>query len=208
MPQPKTKTRPKKPIRTAKQTRSKATVEVIVEAATRILSDHGWAALNTNAIAKRAGVSVGSVYEYFPNKHAIIDVILDRHLSEGEQVIAEGANRIEEMPSADRVVEILIDGFVGLHSDDPKLHRALSSDVPLTAAQKARVDELRDKIISLTRAALLDKVADANMAATLLVDAADALTHRWLVDDVGSPVPAETLSAELKKMLRLYVQTR
>lgn len=208
MPQTSTKPRPKKPVRTAKQKRSKATVEVIVEAATRILSDQGWSALNTNAIAKRAGVSVGSVYEYFPDKHAIIDVILDRHLSAGERLIAESANRIEELPSAETVVQILIDGFVGLHSDDPKLHRALSSDVPLTGPQRERVDGLRDQIIALTGSALSHSIPNPDITATLLVDAADALTHRWLVDEVGSPVPAETLSTELKTMLSLYVGAR
>ena len=202
-----TKKRPRKPVRTAKQRRSKETVEVILESATRILSDHGWAALNTNAIAKRAGVSVGSVYEYFPNKHAIIDIILDRHLAHGEALINHGASVISDNPSAEAVVQILVAGFVGIHSDDPKLHRALSSDVPLNGAQQNRVDAVRAKIIDLTSAALSTHVKDPKTKATLLVDAADALTHRWLVDEVGVPVSAEVLSNELENMLRLYVLT-
>ena len=73
--------RAKKLPRRAVQARSRNTVETIVEAATRILASDGWSALNTNAVARIAGVSVGSVYEYFKNKEAILDVILDRHLS-------------------------------------------------------------------------------------------------------------------------------
>lgn len=54
--------------RRAVQARSRNTVESIIEAATRILADKGWAAFNTNAISQVAGVSIGSVYEYFGNK--------------------------------------------------------------------------------------------------------------------------------------------
>ena len=207
MPQSATTTRPKKPVRTAKQKRSKATVEVIVEAATRILSDHGWAKLNTNAIAKRAGVSVGSVYEYFPNKHAIIDVILDRHLSQGDDLVRQGAAVTSALSSSEEVVDLLVAGFVRLHSDDPKLHRALSSDVPLTDAQNARVEGLRDQIIDLTTLALGDKVSHPALKATLLVDTADALTHKWLIDEAGTPVSADVLTDELGKMLRTYVSS-
>ena len=95
----------KRPVRTARQARSKATVDAIIEAATRILAETGWAALNTNAIAARAGVSVGSVYEYFPNKQAILDVIMDRHLEAGEALLAEAASEIRGPVAPDRVVE-------------------------------------------------------------------------------------------------------
>ncbi|MDJ0920897.1 MAG: TetR/AcrR family transcriptional regulator [Henriciella sp.] len=195
----------RKPVRSAKQKRAKATVEVIIEAATRILSDQGWDALNTNTIARRAGVSVGSLYEYFPNKQAILDVILDRHLSKGDALIAQGAKDVQAgATTAQDVVDLLVSGFVRLHSDDPKLHRALSADVPLSKAQHRRVEAVRERIIDLTAAALADKVSAPAMKATLLVDTADALTHKWLIDDVGTPVSAETLAQELKTMLGLY----
>ncbi len=205
MPQSASLKRARKPVRTAKQERSRATVEVIVEAATRILSDHGWAGLNTNAIAKRAGVSVGSVYEYFPNKHAIVDIALDRHLLQGEDLVRQGVERVASLKSTNDVVDLLVAGFVRLHSDDPNLHRALSSDVPLTTEQKARVADLRAKIIELTTLALSKFVKESATKATLLVDTADALTHKWLIDEAGAPVSAEKLTQELGKMLRLYV---
>jgi len=54
------------------QARSRATREAIVQAATQVLEHDGPAGFNTNRIAERAGVSVGSVYQYFSNKHAIL----------------------------------------------------------------------------------------------------------------------------------------
>lgn len=54
------------------QERSRVMVSFIVEAAHQVLEKHGEAGFNTNAIAERAGISIGSLYQYFPNKHAIV----------------------------------------------------------------------------------------------------------------------------------------
>ncbi len=69
-----------KPRKTARQARSAATIEVIVEAAARILETAGVAGYTTNAVAERAGVSVGSLYQYFPNKDAITRALIRREL--------------------------------------------------------------------------------------------------------------------------------
>lgn len=75
------------PRKTARQTRSAATVEVIVEAAARILETAGLAGFTTNAIAERAGVSVGSLYQYFPNKDAITRALIRRELEALEAAV-------------------------------------------------------------------------------------------------------------------------
>ena len=62
---------PLSPRKTPRQARSKATVHAILEAAARILETQGADAVTTNAVADRAGVSVGSLYQYFPSKEAI-----------------------------------------------------------------------------------------------------------------------------------------
>ena len=69
-----------KPRKSARQARSAATIEVIVEAAARILETAGPAGFTTNAVAERAGVSVGSLYQYFPNKDAITRALIRREL--------------------------------------------------------------------------------------------------------------------------------
>jgi AcrR family transcriptional regulator len=60
------------PRKSARQTRSRNTVDCIVEAAARILEQSGTAHYTTNSVAERAGVSVGSLYQYFPNKDSIV----------------------------------------------------------------------------------------------------------------------------------------
>jgi AcrR family transcriptional regulator len=79
--------------RSPRQSRSRATWEAIVEAAAQILERRGPAALNTNAIAERAGVSVGSLYQYFPDKHAVLAAAARRELEalEGPRVARQKA---------------------------------------------------------------------------------------------------------------------
>ncbi len=66
--------------RSPKQARSRATWEAIVEAASQILERHGPDALNTNDVAERAGVSIGTLYQYFPDKQAILLAAAKRDL--------------------------------------------------------------------------------------------------------------------------------
>jgi AcrR family transcriptional regulator len=205
MPEKRSKKNAKRPVRRALQSRSKSTVDAIVKAAARILAEGGWPALNTNAIAARAGVSIGSVYEYFPDKQAILNVIVDRHLTAGEAKLAEAASALSSGKDADDVVEAVVSGFIQLHQDDPRLHRALSSEVPISPAQRRRIEALRSKIVTVVASALSEYVDGAELKATLLVETADALAHRWVVDKVGLPVSASTMASETSKMLKRYV---
>jgi AcrR family transcriptional regulator len=80
MPDVSSKQRPR-PRKQPKQARSLETVNVIVEAAARILEQHGREGFSTNAIAERAGVSIGSLYQYFPQKEALIGALIARETS-------------------------------------------------------------------------------------------------------------------------------
>lgn len=195
----------KKPPRRAVQTRSINTVEAIIEAATRILANNGWSALNTNAIARLAGVSIGSVYEYFGNKQAILDVILDRHLSSGEaQLTALAGLNLSEL-SLDETVHLLVEGFIAAHRDNPRLHRVLSDEVPISEQQRDRSDQIRRQAITFLAAQLQSKTERPELKATMMIDAADALTHRWFVDERGTPARPDDMIRELQKMLCSYI---
>ncbi|MGN8000826.1 TetR/AcrR family transcriptional regulator [Sphingomonas sp. 22176] len=96
------------PRKTARQGRSAATVEAIVEAAARILETAGPSGFTTNAIAERAGVSVGSLYQYFPNKDAITRAVIRRELHTLEaQIMAIDLTVAEPSPLA-RLVRIAV----------------------------------------------------------------------------------------------------
>lgn len=179
----------------------------IVEAAARILAEHGWAGFNTNAVATRAGVSIGSLYEYFPDKQALADAIASDHLARGEALLASAANGIARLDGPEALVDALLEGLVDLHKDNPRLHRALSSEVPLSPNIRARVETLRQGAIVLVARVLGPHVDSPGVAAQLLVDTADAVIHRWLVEDDGTLAPPERLTAELRRMMYAYLSS-
>jgi AcrR family transcriptional regulator len=113
-----------KPRKRPLQTRSRETVAVILEATARILEAEGLEAANTNAIAARAGVSIGSVYQYFPDKSAIFAELI--HKAEAdlgdnlEMLLARTAGlALEER------VGILVKAGVGQQMQSPQLARIL-----------------------------------------------------------------------------------
>jgi len=68
-----------KPRKHASQHRSRATVDALIEATARILVKQGFDSASTNRIAEQAGVSVGSLYQYFPGKEALVAAVIERH---------------------------------------------------------------------------------------------------------------------------------
>jgi AcrR family transcriptional regulator len=70
-----------------RQARSRETVDVILRAAAQVFATRGYAATTTNHIATRAGVSIGSLYEYFPSKDALLVALMEAHLAEGESIL-------------------------------------------------------------------------------------------------------------------------
>src|SRR6516164_1611810 len=74
------------PRKLASQERSRATVDALLEATARILLKEGYDKASTNRIAEVAGVSIGSLYQYFPSKEALVAAVIDRHTQEVAEV--------------------------------------------------------------------------------------------------------------------------
>lgn len=202
-----TQKRRRSAVRKPKQLRSKVTVAAIVEAATQVLAEHGWAGFNTNVVAARAGVSIGSLYEYFPNKHALLEEIVSDHLARGESLLAsvvEGGNGSDDLAA---LVAVLVRGLVDLHGDDPRLHRVLSSEVPLSLPIRRRIETLRQGVISFVERVLAEHTDTPGVAAQLLVDMADGVIHRWFVENEGQLAPPERMAEELSLMLDAYLSS-
>jgi AcrR family transcriptional regulator len=121
--------RPRPAMRKApSQARSRATVAAIVEAGARILGQRGWSGFTTNEVAEAAGVSIGSLYQYFPDKLALADAILCRHLDEVLAVLCKA----EEGSGPAALIEDLVAGMIAIHGINPALHRVML-DLPASA---------------------------------------------------------------------------
>ncbi len=151
---------------------------------------------------------MGSLYEYFADKQAIVDALLDRHLDDAEQALAAAAAEAMEHAGPQDTVRALVAGYAALHTGDPGLHRALSSQVPIGKRHLERLKAIQTRTVELVASALQGHVADAATTARVLVDTADTLTHRWIAEETAEPDRLAALLDSLAVMLAAFVQAR
>src|SRR5512136_1937875 len=120
------------PTREPVQERSRATVEHLLAAAAQVFEEHGYAAGTTNRIAKRAGLSIGTLYQYFPSKEAIAVVLLERHIEEtGRELHEWVGHTVAERHSLHGALRDYIEGMLSMHSGRPRLQHILLEETPL-----------------------------------------------------------------------------
>jgi AcrR family transcriptional regulator len=117
------------PRKAPKQQRAKFTVDAILDATARILVERGFAGATTNRIAETAGVSIGSLYQYFPSKESILAALLDRHIRETYALLEAALPAWNALPLQD-AVRAMVATIVAMHAAEPALHRALMEQVP------------------------------------------------------------------------------
>lgn len=118
--------------RQPKQQRSRQTVDDVLEATRLVVKRHGTRALTTNRIAETAGVSVGSLYQYFPDKRSIFIALHERHVEDVRQVIEQTTAACVSAPLEEFTRE-LVQGLVNVHAQGAELHELVSSTMPETA---------------------------------------------------------------------------
>lgn len=117
------------PRRHPRQGRARQTVEAILAAVSKLLKRHGVDAVTTNRIAEVAGVSIGSVYQYFRDKRAIFVALHQRHLEEIDRMVE--TKLIEHAASSlDDLVRAMVEAMIDAHAVDPQLYQLLFTEVP------------------------------------------------------------------------------
>ena len=112
-----------------KQQRSKVTVEAMITATIRIIEDEGLARVTTNRVALVAGVSVGSLYQYFPNKESLIAAAHARYGDQFHDQLHEQLNQIGGLNLAD-ALRAIVHGLARAHAVSPRLHSEFESKAP------------------------------------------------------------------------------
>lgn len=168
------------PRKTPRQGRSRATVERILVAAARIFDERGYRGTTTNHVAEAAGVSIGSLYQYFPNKDALLVGLAERHVEESASALRL---RLEALaaaaPPISGVVRSLVELAVELN-DSSALHAVIHAEAPRTPALRDRVESLGTQIVEAVAAHLVRTGSggrDPVRRAQLLVAAVDAAVH-------------------------------
>lgn len=194
------------PRKRPRQRRSQQTVDAILEATARILVSEGYDKTSTNRVAKLAGVSVGSLYQYFPNKQALVLAVAKRHGAQMVDLLATTAIDLADAP-IDVAVRSYVKAMVLAHRTEGELHRVLAAHALMAGLEQFReIDDQARAIVKLWLQAHQDEiiVKDLDAAAFMLVMSVDILLHAHAVYDLDE-VSNEALEEELIAMITRYL---
>ena len=197
-----------KPRKQATQDRSRATVDALIEATARILVKHGFDKASTNRIAETAGVSVGSLYQYFPTKEALVVAVMERHNRELMEVVRRALDEVETLP-LEVAVRRMVAAAIEAHRVDPRLHRVLAEQIPRTG-KLASTETFNREVHSLFAAYLAAHCSelrpiDLGLATYVCVTSIEALTHTAVLN-YGDSFTEEMFSALVDEATWLVVR--
>jgi AcrR family transcriptional regulator len=168
------------------QRRAQATVDAILDAAAHILVRDGYDALSTNRVAERAGVSIGSLYQYFPNKEALVGDLVDRYSGMLFALVTETFASMADAPPR-ALAGAMVRAMIETKRDKgPRLAKVLREQIPRTGRlsryeiELARVIALAAAYLEHHRAVL--RIDDAHTGAFVAVHMVDALTHAAITE--------------------------
>ncbi len=191
------------------QQRSQTTVEYVLTAAAQVFEEHGYAAGTTNRIAERAGVSIGTLYQYFPNKEALAVALLERHLAEGMRQLREWVGRaVAEPGGLHEALRIFVEGMLDLHAEQPRLQHILLEETPLPPRLHEALLTAEEEA-ARTVAGLLRRYPEVHhknvaRAAYLMVQTVETLTHRFAAHPEHG-LSRRAFATELVTMLGAYL---
>ena len=169
--------------KTPKQERSRATVEALLDATAALLVEEGYPRTTTNRIAKRAGVSVGSLYQYFPNKESVVAALIERFIDAQFEILS--TRLAETILDPEREIEEhvrdLVVALLEIKKLEPELARVLFEQTP--AVGKLEMLQIWvERAVAVVEAAIRARGAqlrpvDPALAAHLLVNAIHGIMH-------------------------------
>ena len=160
-------------------------MNTLVEAAAQVFSREGVAA-TTNRIAERAGLSIGTLYQYFPDKLALLHAVAERHLRDADRRLTDVFARLRiDNPPFDAAMREILTAVVALHDDRPRLHALLHRMAPRSVDDLAALQGFEDRICGEVAFHLkrCDRGGDdPQLTARTVVHTVDAQLHRVMTE--------------------------
>jgi AcrR family transcriptional regulator len=169
----------------------------------------GYDKASTNRIAEAAGVSVGSLYQYFPSKEALVVAVIDRHNQHTMQLVRSALSKVVGQP-LERVIREMVAVAIQAHRINPKLHRVLTEQIPRTG-QLENVEAFNREYFSLFRNHLDNcsealRPKDLGLATYLCVTSMEAVAHNAVLrNEKLSDEQAEALVDDASRMIVGYL---
>jgi AcrR family transcriptional regulator len=206
-PQRSKRERALRPRKAPRQQRAVETRARILEAAAVVFTEHGYSAGTTNRIAERAGMSVGSLYQYFPNKDAILVELVEAHIAEGAEVLAPILERAQAGElTIEQLVGEVVHAFVVLHVRERRLHQVLWEESPRPPSVLQDLHALEDLSFDLVEQILRQAErppADPELAARIAVTTVESLVHRLVAND--RPIDTDAFERETTRLVVGYL---
>ncbi|MEL6178012.1 MAG: TetR/AcrR family transcriptional regulator [Myxococcota bacterium] len=167
------------------QARARATFEAILQAASELLIAEGFARMTTNRVAEQAGVSVGTLYQYFPNKEALLLALVDQHTEAMMLLLVERLSGLAQA-SVEEATREMVRAWLEAHAVNPELHRVVMEQFSLdfvmdrTHQVKARSRLVVRHYLELHREVLA--LDDLDMASFMVTTMVDAVTHTMVLE--------------------------
>jgi AcrR family transcriptional regulator len=197
--------------KTPNQARSVDTMEALLRATAHILEKEGYDRLTTNRVAEKAGVSIGSLYQYFPNKDALVLAVGERHFDEMRALLHERLARKVAPAGLAETVGDVVAVLVATHTKNPRLHAALTERVLRVGLLQRRAAHLAEDIYRPLLAYVAAhpeeiSVEDPEMAVFVLTHAVEATIHAFVLGDAVSPSGEARLVATLTTMIVRFIE--
>jgi AcrR family transcriptional regulator len=199
------------PRKQPRQARARETVEAILQAATYILQKAGYEAMTTNQIADRAGVNIASLYQYFPNKQAILAELARRHVNEARGRLATTlvGLRTKRRVSLRDAVRAMIGATCAEHAIDPQLHEIFTIWGPRVGLPHVTTEV--DATIEVESQVWVESMAgalpDPELALWIARTTIHAVVHHAFVERPEIAAMPE-LAAELARLLVPFLAPR
>ena len=197
------------PRRRPRQARAQATVEAIVKATAQVLVEEGYDRASTNRIAHAAGVSIGSLYQYFPSKEALVSALVGSHQQRMREAL-EGALASYRPPSLPLRARVLVQGMIRAYRVDPRLHHVLCQEVP-KVGELANVYGFEQHLAEACRRELFSvddrlRLQDKDRAVFMLVHAIPSVVRAAIQADPAGQSD-ERLASDLTDMIVRYLSS-
>ena len=192
--------------RKPQQERSRAMVERIIAAGQAVLLRDGYEKASTNRVAQEAGISPGSLYQYFPDKEAILTAVIDRYSDELSQQLTAVLTERLDLPGPE-LVRATLERLVDVLAENVEFLRLIVDQLPRarfghkTAAMEQRVGDLISAYLVLQKPS--DRMTDPPTSAWILVRTVEHLTVQYVLEE--PTIPRDRFIEEMTALIVGYV---
>ncbi|XDD50343.1 TetR/AcrR family transcriptional regulator [Leptospira sp. WS92.C1] len=189
------------------QKRSIDRVQKILDVVTVLLEKNGAEAITTNMIAQEAEIPIGSLYQYFPNKHAVLNAVGQRHLERVNQMLSEIFESELAGQSWEDLIDCVIDSFANFYLTEPgfaPLWSSMKQDPELLEIDRENNLKISESV-SLILSQFNINPAENKIISRIIVEVTDAILNRWIREQKDKEF-SNRMIIELKIILKSYLK--